>query len=326
MMQHDTPPSSPPLWVLDPREACRRWLQQHTQQAYAHHSIEQYAAMTGAAADWLQRERGRSLLQAHAGDVDALLSNLRGRGGKAASVATTKRYVAILRLVLGHLHELGLRADDPSEHLTHPAARHDLRRQVPRFLSPSQVTRYIDWVLAQPRPHWGDVRDAALRLLYLATGITVHESRQLLIHDLLPDDVPQPQVRIRAVSPVLARSIPLPPWCCPVLREWLHAHAPLALTPALAFPARQRSPVLAHQGSRAQPYPISTSEIYDTIRPAMLAAGFDDEQRGPQTLRNTYAVEQLAQGVPMDVLQRHMGLHTPWSIDVLRRELHRSRE
>ncbi|ASM79055.1 hypothetical protein VITFI_CDS3278 (plasmid) [Vitreoscilla filiformis] len=324
----DTPNTlnAPPLWELNPREACRRWLRHHEHLAYAPHSIEQYAAMTGAAADWLQRERGRSLLQAHAGDVDALLSSLRGRGGKTASVATTKRYVAVLRLVLSHLHTLGLRSDDPSTSLTHPAARHDLRRQAPRFLSPDQVTRYIDWVLAQPRPHWGDVRDAALRLLYLATGITVQESRQLLIHDVLPDDVPEPQVRIRAVSSVLARSIPLPPWCCPVLREWQHAHAQLALEPALAFPARQRSPVLAHHGSRARPYPISTSEIYDTIRPAMLAAGFDDEQQGPQTLRNTYAVTALALDVPMEVLQRRMGLHTPWSLDVLKRELKRSRE
>lgn len=325
-MQHDDLGAARPLWELEPREACRRWLQQHEHQAYAQHSIEQYAAMTGAAADWLQRERGRSLLQAHAGDLDALLASLRGRGGKPASVATAKRYVAVLRWVLGHLHALGLRADDPSERLTHPAARHDLRRQEPRFLSPPQRTRYIEWTLAQPQHHWGDIRDAALRLIYLATGITVQESRQLLMHDVLPDDVPQPQVRIRAVSPVLARSIPLPSWCCPVLRAWHQAHAALALEPALAFPARQRSPVLARHGSRARPYPISTSEIYDTVRPAMLAAGFEDEQRGPQTLRNTYAVHQLAQGVDIEVLQRHLGLHTPWSIDVLRREWHRSCE
>ena len=314
------PPEACALWENDPREACRRWLKAHEHQAYAPHSIEQYAAMTGHAAQWLAQQRGCSLLTASAQDLDALLAQLLGRGGKPASVATRKRYVAVMRVVMRHLHTLGLREDDPGTQLRLAVATQLAGRQAPRFLDEAQAQRYVDWVLAQPRRSWTDLRDAALRLIYLATGITVNESRQLLITDLRADEPVQPHVRIRAVSAVLARSIALPDWSLPVLRAWCEAQAGLQLRRPLAFPARMRTPALRPDGGQAKLEPISTSEIYDTVRPAMLAAGFEDEQLGPQTLRNTYAVQQLAQATPVETLRQQMGLHTTWSIDTLRRE------
>jgi integrase/recombinase XerD len=312
--------SSEPLWQSAPRLAMQRWLSAHEQLSYAKHSVEQYAAMVGQAADWLGRERGRHLLNADAADLDALLASLRGRAGKPASTATTKRYVAVLGLVLRHLQDLGLRASEPMQALHHPAARQSLQRQVPRFLDQAQADDYIRWVQAQPRQHWADARDAALRLVFLATGITVNEARHLLINDVLPDDVPLAQLRIRAVSPVLARSIALPHWCLDVLRHWCALHSRLELSKALAFPARMRSPTVALHGGQALPLAMSTSEIYDTVRPAMQASGFEQEQLGPQTLRNTYAVQQLQQGIEPEALRVHMGLHTTWSIHTLRRE------
>jgi len=97
------------LWQQQPREACRRWLAAHEQLSYAPHSIAQYAAMIGHAADWLLQHRGCDLLNTQASDLDALLHSLRGRGDKPASNATLKRYVAVLRLVLTHLQALELR-------------------------------------------------------------------------------------------------------------------------------------------------------------------------------------------------------------------------
>jgi len=208
------------------------------------------------------------------------------------------------------------------EQLQHPAGRQRLERQAPRFLNAAQQQRYIEWVQdqAQHKHSWGDVRDAALRLIYLACGITVEESRCLLITDVQPDDVPHPQVRVRATSVVRDRSIELPAWSVPALRRWCQVNTELMLQPALAFPARVRSPVLARSGSRPRHEPMSTSEIYDTIQPAMQAAGFADEQQGPQTLRNTYAVQQLACGCTPEILRQRLGLHTRWSIDTLRRQ------
>lgn len=314
-------PEGQTLWHTDPREACRRWLTTHSQQHYAAHSVAQYTAMVGHADRWLRQCCGKTLLQAHAGDLDALLLNLRGRQGQPASGATQQRYVSVLSLVMAHLQTLALREDNPVTALRHPAAQGRSPRQAPRFLTPAQAQTYLDWTLAQPRQGWGDVRDAALRLIYLACGITVNESRQLLITDVLPDDTPLPLVRIRSLSPVLARSIAVPETCVPVLQQWRTQNSQLGLTRALAFPARKRSPHLARTGSQAREVPISTSEIYEIVRPAMQAAGFDDQQQGAQTLRNSYAVGQLVQGVSLQTLQQQMGLHTPWSIDALRREM-----
>lgn len=309
------------LWQGDPREAARQWLRGNTRMAYAEHSVAQYAAMVGSLADWLWAQRQASLLSANTADLDAFFQQLTGRGGKPASLATVKRYRSLVGQLFEHLQTQQLRPGDPTSQLRAPATVHlAADRQAPRLLTAEQSERYIRWVLAQPAQGWCEARDQALRVAYLACGITVNESRQLSCADLMLDERP-PLLRIRAHSPVVARRIPLPDWSLASLRHWQQLRAKLPLQSELLFPTRQRSPTAAITGGKALDKPISTSEIYELIRPAMQAAGFDDQQQGPQTLRNSYAARQLLHGVEAEQLQRWMGLHTGFSIEAIRREL-----
>lgn len=314
---HPAPGSA---WVTDSRGATRQWLQQHDQVAYAEHSIAQYAAMTGTAADWLQSHRNQSLLTAHPVDLDAFLNQMQGRGGKPASAATLKRYRSTLSMVFQHLVQQGLRASDPIADLRGQAARLPNIRQAPRFLSAAQSEAYMTWVLAQPRAHWCDLRDAALRLIYLASGITVEESLALKTGHL-HSQVQPASLQVQARSPVTRRRIPLPPWSVEVLEAWRLRRLTLPLFDDVLFPARKRSRSNAVDGGEPADQPISTSELYETIRPAMVAAGFEDEQLGPQTLRNTYAVRQMDAGIEFDTLQAWMGLRTRFTLEAIRREI-----
>lgn len=308
------------VWTRDPRKAARAWLSASEGPGYADHSIAQYAAMIGTAADWLDEHAGQTLWQAQARDIDRFLRTLSGRGGRPASASTVKRYVATLNMLFTHLQQVGVRQGNPMDGLRPAAARQGSTRQAPRFLTVEQAETYQLWVLRQPSMHWCDKRDAALRAIYLACGITVEESLALSWRDLRLKDRPA-QVRVRARSAAQDRRIPLPGWSLPVLTDWLDCRVALPVLGDTLFLARKRSPTVELDGGEPLASAISTSEIYDIVRPAMEAAGMDDEQLGPQTLRNSYAVRQLSQGVETAVLQKWMGLRTAFSIDAIRREL-----
>lgn len=307
-------------WVRDPRAAARAWLSAPEGPGYAAQSIAQYTAMIGSAADWLDEHAGQTLLSAQSRDVDRFIGSLVGRGGKPASVSTVKRYLATLTMVFDHLRQSGLRQSHPMDALKHAAARAGGDRQAPRFLHPEQAEVYQAWVLSQARQHWCDERDAALRTIYLASGITVEESLALSVRDLRLGDSPA-CVRVRSRIATQDRRVPLPAWSLPVLRQWLATRLQLPILGDVAFPARKRSPTVDVDGGEPLGMSISASEVYDLIRPAMEAAGLDGEQLGPQTLRNSYAVRQLAAQVPPEQIQKWMGLRTGFTLEAIKREL-----
>jgi integrase/recombinase XerD len=310
---------TPLAWSLDAREACRTWLSRSADN-YASHSVAQYTAMVGTAADWLHEHRQLNLLTAQANDLDAFLKSLRGRQDQPASSSTLRRYVSTLGKLYGHLVGEGLRQDNPMEALQRHQLQSGPARSAPRFLSWAQSERYIEWLDHQHPQGWCDSRDAALRAIYLATGITVEESLQLKVHDLHLGTV-NGNLQIRTRSPLTTRQLVLPVWSLASLRAWAEHRAGLGVGGQILFVARHRSPTTSVDGGIPSAHAVSTSELYDIVRPAVEAAGLADGQLGPQTLRNSYAVRQLHQGVDNQTLMRWMGLRTSFSIDAIRREL-----
>jgi integrase/recombinase XerD len=314
---------SPLPWVIDARGACRDWLT-HSVDNYAEQSVAQYTAMVGTAADWLHLQRDRHLLNARANDLDAFLTSLRGRNEQAASASTVQRYVSTLAKLYMHLVAMGLRQDSPVEPLQRQPGHSGPVRSAPRFLDWEQSEQFIAWLSHQPTVGWCEERDAALRCIYLATGITVEESLQLKQADLrvgAGGGSTPATLHVRTRSPLTTRQLVLPAWSLPILQTWSRTRATLGVTGQVLFVARRRSPTVSSDGGEPSAQPISTSELYEIIRPAVEAAGLADGQLGPQTLRNSYAVRQLSQGVDDATLMRWMGLRTAFSLDAIRREM-----
>jgi site-specific recombinase XerD len=306
-------------WVIDARAACRTWLSQ-SDDNYANQSIAQYTAMVGTVADWMHIERQLNLLNAQASDVDAFLKSLRGRNDQPASASTLRRYVSTLGKLYQHLVGQGLRRDNPLEDLQRKVHQSGPVRSAPRFLTWEQSEQYIAWLNGQNPDGWCDLRDNALRCIYLATGITVEESLQLKCNDIHLG-LAHPALQVRTRSPLTTRQLLLPTWSVRILKRWVDCRAGLGVTGHVLFVARRRSPTAGVDGGEPSPHAISTSELYEIIRPAVEAAGLANEQLGPQTLRNSYAVRQLHQGIDHATLMRWMGLRTSFSIDAIRREL-----
>ena len=322
-LPHDSDPAQ--AWQQQPREAFQQWLaSQPRRTEYAQHSVEQYVAMVGAVADWWRTERGVTLIDAQAADLEAFLASLPGRSGKGAAPTTVRRYLNRLDSLFVHLIEQGLRHSNPAVQLMRLQQYTGQERAAPRALTLKQSETYIDFVLAQPTRHWVDLRNKALQALFLATGLTVEEVQRLELSDFQLDDL-VPGIKVRAHGPIPSRRVPVPTWAIASITAWLTRRALFHLGEGdgtqLLFITRRRAPQVAEDDSDPVPLPLSDSEIYEVVRPAVEASGYQDEQMGPQTLRNTFAIRQMHAGTSDDQLKRWLGLKTAFTLTALRRQM-----
>lgn len=318
-------------WCSRPREAAAAWLSNRSDKTYQAHSLEQYVAMLGAATDWWQQEeRDMTLLTASADDVLAFLAT-RGRVAKnsacpdrIASPTTKRRYLGLLDAVFSHLQTQGLRHDNPAAELLQNPELNAPARSAPTFLCSEAETRYVEWVRHAPVDTWRERRDRALRLIFLASGITLEEARRLRVADINFDQ-DDSTLEIGRHHRANARSAPLARWAVDDLQQWMdvrpRAVKELGVVDSGAvFLSSIIGP--AAQGGVQLSTALSDTEIYEIIRPAMeVAVGENALRLGPQTLRNTFAVRQLRHGASDASIMRWLGLHTSFTLSALRTQI-----
>lgn len=337
------------LWLLKPREAALQWLKARPGRALRAHSLEQYAAMLAAAPAWWSSPRGAhpprigrpatTLLNADAVDINDFLSS-RGRRQQderlRASSGTHRRYLVLLDSLFDHMVDLGLRCDNPAKELLKQPDLANPARGAPMFLPAWRAEEYIAAARAQPDQTWRHLRDRALRLIFLATGITLEEARSLRATDVYfgQPNVPAgdrsdaPRLNIAAHGSVGARSVPMPTWFIDDLRGWMNARAGLALDnprdPNQAERLRvrlQAQPVFFSMQDGGELRQLTDVEIYEIVTVTLRAVGHNVARMGPHTLRNTYAIRQMDHGVKDDTLRRWMGLRTNFTLDSLRKQV-----
>ncbi|MGE5450729.1 MAG: tyrosine-type recombinase/integrase [Acidobacteriota bacterium] len=320
------------LWQTHPRQAYATWLSKN--QTFAAQSIMQYSAMLGAAADWMAQHRGKTLLNLDSTDLEAFVKGFVGKNGSAPSPATLLRYIKRLDHVLAHLVTEGLRQDNPIARWGTGPLPMVVERSVPPFLSRDDSERFIQWVLAQPCLHWVDTRNRALRLLFLAAGITVAESRRLQADDVIWQGADDAHLKVRQGATRHVRLVPLASWSLPALRQWQDTRKAIidrhgsrmagtdsGTRPSGAplFLSKSKAGGVHADGSDMVGKPMTASELYEVVRPAIAAICADsDIQLGPQTLRNTFILRQLQAGLDDQTIMSWLGLKTRFTIDVMR--------
>ncbi len=124
--------------------------------------------------DWASRERGRTVQQLEATDVEAYLAS---QYGKAASSRSLARRVSSLRKFFRHWVREGLLADDPTLRISPPR----IGRPLPATLSEADV----EALLQAPRSEeLLGCRDRAMLELLYATGLRVSELVNLQLNQL----------------------------------------------------------------------------------------------------------------------------------------------
>lgn len=299
-------------WLSQPEAAFRQWKasQRVRQKEFNAHSVDQYGAMFGAYVRWLG-ERGLELATASPEHLDLFLASKAGRAGRPAAATTRRRYLRLLNNVYEHLRLLELRKDNPAACLIDLSHHQDYEKPAPTLLPPALADRYVSWCLEAPGQHWVDARNRALRLLFLATGVTVKEAQRLAPDSVLVDQDEGFSLQVQAHGFTAARSVPAAVFAATPMMEWLAVLRRLSPAARHLFPARRYG--FGHD----QPIdePVSATEAFLVVQDAMAAIGYDRHRQGPQTLRNTYIARQIRDQRPTDRIMAWAGLNSPDTVN-----------
>lgn len=321
-------PPAAQRWTENPLLAFEEWKrsQRVFHKEYADHSVEQFRSMFSRFLIWLAG-RGRTLQAARPADIDGFLASLRNRQDAPAAASTRRRYLFLLHHTFETLQHLEVRPDNPCAGLLELTRNQAYRRAAPTILDARSMRRYIEWTLEQPEDGWVAARDKALRLVFLASGITLSEARALHLPDVMSDDEASPPVmglHVRTHGFVHERVAPVSDFAHAALKQWVKIRSRLCVPGEVVFIARAKH---ATHVAEPQPHAISPMEVYTIVEEAMIASGNDNSRRGPQTLRNTFIADMLMKGHPIERIMQWSGLNTTESIQAIARLLpHRPTE
>ena len=212
---------------------------------------------------------------------------------------TQFRYLKLIAELLDQACGEGLRADNPARELLKDRERPG--EPLPARLPPWEADRLRASLAVAPQDGpWQDLRDWAIVNLVLATGIKLAEVHMLRLANIQwtggPTRLDLAIVRVPSHGTTAARDIPANKQASAALaRWWAKRHLPPFEGDAL-FPGEDLCSAL----SPAQIY-RAVSGFLDGLS---VAGG---TSRGPQVLRNTFALERIAAGDDLARVQELLG-------------------
>ena len=285
-------------WLRSPAAAFENW-QRNTPHTdgflYAAHSVRQHCAMWHGFLDFL----GRQQLDLRNVQSDALarfLDGLQAKDGSSAKESTRRRYLKLLAATFDHLHAIGVRrSGNPCLVLFKYYRPAPVKS--PGALAAQEDDKFVAIVLGMTANTWRDVRDQALLVLIIGSGMYATEAISLQLQHLILDTDP-PYIIIDAHGKVPERRAPIIAFARAPLQRWLDMRATLPL-------GSEQTVFVSGKGGKMLPATLYRKvqailkDVDSNLRPR---GGF-----GPQVLRNSFLMRQLAKDKPVDVVQQWAG-------------------
>jgi integrase len=286
------------MWIKSPRTAFENWQRSAAHSEgfmYAERSIRQHCAMWRKFVDYLTR----NTLDVRSIQSDKLayfLDGLSTKDGKAAEESTRRRYLTLLGTTFDYLRKIGVRrGGNPCAALFKyykptPA-------KSPGALASQEDEKFIALVLAEEPRFWRDVRDQSMILLIIGSGLYTSEVIGLEMDHLVLDADP-PYINIDAHGKVPERKAPIIPFALDPLHKWLALRATLPL-------ADDQTVFVSGKGGKMLP-----ATLYRKVQAILKSKDSTLRPRGgfgPQVLRNSFLMRQLAKDKPIDVVQQWAG-------------------
>ncbi|HJV81411.1 site-specific integrase [Noviherbaspirillum sp.] len=285
-------------WLKNPRAAFENW-QRNTVHSdgflYSERSIRQHCAMWHRFVDYL----GGYELDVRTIQSDKLahfLDSLLGKDGSPAEDSTKRRYLKLLSAVFEHLQEAGVRRSANPCTVLFKYFRPAPDRS-PVALASQDDEKFVAMVLAEPARFWRDYRDQAMMVLIIGSGLYASEVINLEMDQIVLDADP-PYINVAAHGKVPERKAPIVPFAREPLRQWLALRATL---PA----ASEQIVFISGKGGKMLP-----ATLYRKVQSILKANDTTLHPRGgfgPQVLRNSFLMRQLAKDKPIDVVKQWAG-------------------
>lgn len=285
-------------WLRSPAAAFENW-QKNTPHSggflYAAHSVRQHCAMWHTFIEFLALQ-SLDLRSVQSDTLARFLDQLTAKDGRSAADSTRRRYLKLLATTFDHLKEVGVRrGGNPCVVLFKYYRPAPVKS--PGALAAQEDDKFVSIVLGMQPTSWRDVRDQAMLVLIIGSGLYASEIIALQLEHLILDAEP-PYIIIEAHGTVPERRAPIIGFARAPLQTWLTRRAGLPL-------GTEKTVFVSGKGGRMLPatlYRKVQAILKNTDGGLRPRGGF-----GPQVLRNSFLMRQLAKDKPVDVVQQWAG-------------------
>ena len=242
------------------------------------------------------REHERDLRSVQSDVLARFLDSLTAKNGGTAQDSTRRRYLKLLAATFDHLRAIGLRRGANPWLVLFKYYR-PAPVKSPGALAAQEDDKFVALVLALAPTAWRDVRDQAMLVLIIASGLYAAEVIALQMSHLILDADP-PYMIIEAHGKVPERRAPIIAFAREPLRRWLDVREGLPL-------GEEKTVFVSGKGGQMLP-----ATLYRKVQAILKDADGGLRPRGgfgPQVLRNSFLMRQLARDKPVDVVQQWAG-------------------
>lgn len=266
-----------------------------------------YVLMFGSFLRWIGQRQLR-LHEVSAGDIKQFLEAehlQQDKRVKKLNSLIRVRYLRLLERMYAHLqiHPNPARHAAFDVYRTSAAGRDKPKAYLSEkeqiaFLAQLPVAKALD-PQSMEDPSWKKRRDRAMLAMMLGAGLTVAEVLSLRVDQVGPKDatgcVPI-HLRKFLKKGVQAHETVLRAFAAPYVLPWIAERKLHKIPSKLLFPA-----------TLVSDEPLNKATVYRHAKAAFEKAGIEVERMGGRTLRNSFAVRELANGQPPELVKQMMG-------------------
>ncbi|MDR5832499.1 tyrosine-type recombinase/integrase [Caballeronia sp. LP006] len=299
------------LWLSDPEEAYGQWQREEAvgadRRAFAEQSIVQHRSMFSRFNDYLIGHR-QTVATFGTDHVEGFFAEL---ARDCSPGTTTKlRYLKLIDRFTRHLVNIQLRVDNPAAVLLIIESWPE-DEPTPIYLSAEDDAR-LQRLCASSRPEsFKQLRNVAIVALFLASGVTAAELRQLRVDDIDMGSA-RPTIFVDKRGARIARRVPIEMFAVEVLRAYLDARRSMKCATSWLF-------VTTASGK-----PMRPDTLLICVRAALHEANLSASDESPRLLRNTFGRRYLIAGKTNEEVSVLMGLSSHRTATRLRQTLDRT--
>ncbi|MDR5832259.1 site-specific integrase [Caballeronia sp. LP006] len=283
------------LWLAVPEDAYAQWQREEAtgadRRAFADQSIVQHRSMFSRFNDYLIAHHA-SVASYGADHLDGFFADL--AQNCAPGTTTRLRYLKLIDRFTRHLVNIELRADNPAaQMLINESWPED--EPTPIYLSARDDARLQAVCVSSDGATFKELRNTAIVALFLSSGVTAAELRQLRVGDLDVSDA-RPTVFIEKHGPRIARRVPIDAFAIDAVRAYHQARQTIQCTTQWLFIATTAGK------------PMLPDTMLKCVRAVLKRAGLTAADESPRLLRNTYGRRHIAAGKTNEQVSYLMGL------------------
>jgi integrase/recombinase XerD len=283
-------------WLSVPEETYAQWQREEAtgadRRAFAHQSIIQHCSMFSRFNAYLVAHR-QTVASYGADHLDGFFNEL-ARDCEPGTT-TRLRYLKLVDRFTRHLVNLELRVDNPAASmLANEAWPED--EPTPVYLSADDDDASLQATcVAVSAETFKELRNTAIVALFLASGITAAELRQLRVDDL-DMECDRPTVFVDKHGPRIARRVPIDRFAIDVLCAYHDARSGIQCSTQWLF-------IATSAGKPMQP-----DTLLKCVQTALHRSDLTAADESPRLLRNTFGRRQLIDGKSNEQVSSLLGL------------------